>query len=250
MSRTLTRRTLTSAFRRSFLIQASWNYHNMIGNGFAFAMLPALRKLFGENPEEMDASVRRHLDHFNAHPYLSNLALGAALRLEADGTDPETVRRFKTAVRGPLGGLGDSLVWATWLPAVSVLSLALWWLGVPAWGVVIVFLALYNAGHLALRTWGFHSGLAGGRDVARALGRANLGAVGEKLKSVAALLLGLLVGAVLAGPTGLAGSGVLWMGLAAGAFVIGLLVGHRVWRPAAIAVVAVIALLSTWGIVR
>ena len=105
----LSRRVLASAFARSFMIQGSWNYHTMLGSGFAFAMLPALRRLFAGDPEGMETSLRRHLEHFNAHPYLSNVALGAALRLEADGQDGETVRRFKTAVRGPLGGLGDAL---------------------------------------------------------------------------------------------------------------------------------------------
>lgn len=248
MSGRLTRGALASAFFRSFLIQASWNYHTMIANGFAFAMLPALRKLFGQDPAAMDASVRRHLHHFNAHPYLSNLALGAALRLEADGTDPETVRRFKTAVRGPLGGLGDSLIWATWLPAVSMLALTLAWLGMPTWVVVVSFLVVYNAGHLTLRAWGFQSGLAGGRDVARILGRADLAGLGERIGALAALLVGVLAGAIVAGPSGLASSGVLWTVLAAIAFVAGLIAGHRIWRPAAVAVVTVVALIAGWGI--
>ena len=85
MTVVLSRRVLASVFARSFLIQGSWNYRTMLGSGFAVAMLPALRLIFRENPVALEASVRRHLEHFNAHPYLSNIALGAALRLEADG---------------------------------------------------------------------------------------------------------------------------------------------------------------------
>jgi mannose PTS system EIID component len=239
-----------SVLARSFLIQASWNYHNMIGNGFAFAMLPALRELFGRDPKELDASVRRHLDHFNAHPYLSGLALGATVRLEGDGVDPETVRRFKTAVRGPLGGLGDSLVWATWLPTVSMLALVGWWFGMPVWATVAGFMMVYNAGHLGLRFWGFHSGLHEGQGVAQALRRANLSLVGARLQSLTSLILGVLVGAVLSDKGGLADSGALWGVLGAVAFVVGLKIGHRVWRPAAIAVVTTVVLLSTWGVIR
>ena len=91
--------------------------------------------------------------------------------MEADGTDEQTVRRFKTAVRGPLGGLGDSLVWAAWLPTVSMAALTLWWLGLPVWLVVGLFLVVYNAGHLALRIWGFRIGLRDGRDHGRDDGR-------------------------------------------------------------------------------
>ena len=246
----LSRRAITSTFLRSFLVQGSWNYHTMIGTGFAFAMLPGLRRIFDDDAKAMDASVRRHLDHFNAHPYLANVALGAALRLEADGTDAQTVRRFKTAVRGPLGGLGDSLVWAAWLPTVSMAALAMWWIGLPVWVVVGLFLVLYNAGHLALRIWGFRSGLRDGRDVARTLSKARLAQLAERIKSIASLLVGVLAGVLLAGRGGLSDGGLLWLVVAIGCFVVGLVVGHRIWRPAAIATVTAIALIAAWGVLQ
>jgi len=222
----------------------------MIGTGFAFAMLPGLRRIFDDDAKAMDASVRRHLDHFNAHPYLANVALGAALRLEADGTDAQTVRRFKTAVRGPLGGLGDSLVWAAWLPTVSMAALAMWWIGLPVWVVVGLFLVLYNAGHLALRIWGFRSGLRDGRDVARTLSKARLAQLAERIKSIASLLVGVLAGVLLAGRGGLSDAGLLWLVVAIVCFVVGLVVGHRIWRPAAIATVTAIALIAAWGVLQ
>ena len=250
MSRALSRGVLASAFARSFLIQGSWNYHTMMGSGFAFAMLPGLRRLYGEDPAMMDASVRRHLEHFNAHPYLSSIALGAALRLEADGAEAETVRRFKIAVRGPLGSLGDSLVWATWLPCVSVAALALYWLGLSPPLVVAFFLIVYNAGHLALRAWGFRVGLSEGREVGRVLRRADLIGWTARLKWVVAGLLGVLVGAVLGGSGGLADSGVTWAVLGGVGFLAGLFIGHRAWRPAAMATVVAIAVVATSGVLR
>lgn len=250
MTAALPRRTLASAFARSFLIQGSWNHRTMLGTGFAFAMLPALRALFREDPRTFEAAVRRHLEHFNAHPYLANLALGAVLRLEADREDAEAVRRFKTAVRGPLGGLGDALVWAAWLPAVSLAALSLIWLGVRGGGAVLVFLLLYNAGHLGLRIWGFRTGLANGRSVARSLGAAALSRWTERVRSLAALLLGLLCGTLLVGEGGLSDAGPVWAGLASAAFAAGALVGHRLWRPAAVATVAAVALLATWGLAQ
>ena len=242
------RGVLVSTFLRSFLIQGSWNYHTMLGGGFAFALLPALRRLFGGDEQAMHASLERHIEHFNAHPYMSPLALGAALRMEAEGTDADTVRRFKAAVRGPLGGLGDALVWATWLPSVSVAGLALLWLGVPGWVAALAFLILYNVGHLWLRVWAFRTGLREGRDVGRRLGRTDLLGWATRLRPVTALLVGLLTGAMLAGPGGLAEAGPLWAGLAAAAFLGGLLAGHHAWRPAAVAVVGAVAALAAWGL--
>jgi PTS system mannose-specific IID component len=230
---------LASAFLRSFLIQGSWNYRTMLGGGFAFAMLPALRRLFADAGAREEA-LGRHLEHFNAHPYMSNLALGAAVKLEAEGADANTVRRFKMAVRGPLGSLGDGLVWATWLPGVSLLALTLYWIGARGWVAVTTFLVVYNLGHVGLRLWAFRAGLSEGREVAGRLARVDLGGWTERLRWIASILLGALVGAVLFGAGGLGGTGPVWVALSAAAGVAGLLVGHRTWRPAAATVVTVV----------
>ena len=37
--------------------------------------------------------------------------------MEGSGTDTETIERFKRAIQGSLGGLGDLLIWGAWLPA-------------------------------------------------------------------------------------------------------------------------------------
>ncbi|MEX2467188.1 MAG: PTS system mannose/fructose/sorbose family transporter subunit IID [Gemmatimonadota bacterium] len=250
MSRSHRSRSAFATFLRSFLIQSSWNYRTMIGTGFGLAMLPGLRRIFSGRPEEFEAAVERHVEHFNAHPYLASVALGASLRLEADGVTPETVRRFKTAVRGPLGGLGDALVWATWLPVVSMIAVASYWLGLPGPWAAALFLMLYNTGHIGLRIWGFWAGLEAGRDVAGKLAAARFSAWTMRLRSWGVVVLGILAGAVLGGEGGLGDAGSVWAALAAAGFLLGLLVGHHVWRPAAVAVVAAIALLATWGSIR
>jgi len=249
MSGALTRGALASAFVRSFLIQGSWNYRSMLGGGFAYAMLPVLRKLFPESSARA-ASVRRHLEPFNAHPYLSNVALGAAVKLEAEGADADTVRRFKLAVRGPLGSLGDRLVWATWLPGVSLLALTLYWAGLPGWVSVVAFLVIYNVGHVGLRLWAFRIGLSDGREIGRRLADANLTGLASRLQSVDAFLVGALVGAALLGGQGLGAAGPTWIVLAVFAGAAGLLVGHRAWRPAAVTVVMAVGLLSAVGLIR
>ena len=222
----------------------------MIGTGFGFAMVPGLRALFRDREDALDDAVGRHLEHFNAHPYMANVALGASLRLESEGEDAETVRRFKTAVRGPLGGLGDALIWATWLPVVSMGAVALYWLGVPGWVAAAFFLILYNTGHVGLRIWGFRAGLLAGRDVAGRLAAARFTLWTQRLRSWGVLVLGVLVGALLGGAGGLGDAGALWTALATVGFVLGLSVGHHVWRPAAVVAVAAIAILATWGTLR
>ena len=243
-------RARASALARTLLVQGSWNYRTMIASGFAFALLPALRQLTAGSKEELDAAVDRHLEHFNAHPYLSALALGAVLRLEADGAEPQTVRRLKVALRGPLGSLGDALVWATVLPGTALASLSLMWLGVDPWIAVALFLLVFNVVHIGLRIWGFQAGLSAGRDVGRILSRADLSAWTRRLEPVVVGLLGLLTGAVIGGEDGLVPAGAVWLLLAAGAFVVGLLAGHRAWRPAAVLTVAAIGIAALAGVVQ
>ena len=123
-------------------------------------------------------------------------------------------------------------------------------IGLPVWVVVGLFLVLYNAGHLALRIWGFRSGLRDGRDVARTLSKARLAQLAERIKSIASLLVGVLAGVLLAGRGGLSDGGLLWLVVAIVCFVVGLVVGHRIWRPAAIATVTAIALIAAWGVLQ
>jgi mannose PTS system EIID component len=239
---------LRTAFRlllRSLLIQGSWNRKTMIGSGMQWALLPELEAL--GSGEARAERMARAGEHFNSHPYLAGLALGALLRLERDGEDPVVIRRFREALRGPLGSLGDRLVWAALRPAAILLAVSLWVAGLPPLTVVMIFLLGYNVPHLSLRAWGVRVGLARGLGVGQAIARADLGGIARRLIASAAVLMGLLAGtllvpALLVGPAG--GSGLLVLP-AVLLFLWGFLRGGSV-RPMIpwIAVVAVAGLLA------
>lgn len=239
----LGRSVLASTFLRSLAIQGSWNYRTMLGGGFAFALLPVLRHIYGSGGSEIERAIARHAVHFNAHPYLAGVALGAAARLEHEGEDPEMISRFKAAVKGPLGGIGDALVWATWLPTTLLLSLAAAWWGLAPLASVALFLILYNAGHLSLRVWAFRVGLAEGKRVGGRLRQADLGHLTETLTRLGAVSLGLVAGALLLSERAFVGGAPFWPVLAAAGFVLGVTGGLRVWRPTALFVVGTIVLL-------
>ncbi len=155
---------------RLFAVQASWNYEILIGNGIGFCVEPALRLLpGGAGGEAYRAALARQSQYFNAHPYLSSFAVGALARAELEGQPPARIERFRTALCGPLGSVGDRLVWVGLLPTCSFASLLLFGLGFPALWCVLVFLLLYNAGHVSLRLWGLRMGWEKGLAVATAL---------------------------------------------------------------------------------
>jgi mannose PTS system EIID component len=161
---------LTAAFLRLFMVQASWNYDRLLGVGMGVAEEPLLRGLKGPTGDgaAYRAAVARGARFFNAHPYLCGLAVGAAARAEYEGAPPEQVERLRAALCGPLGALGDRLVWAGWLPLLSAAAIAAIALGA-GWMAVALFLVIYNAGHVALRWWALRAGWAAGSGVVGAL---------------------------------------------------------------------------------
>ena len=179
-----------ASFFRLFAIQGSWNYETMIGNGIAFSMKPLLRSL----PEDRyRAALARQARYFNAHPYLAGVAVGALARGELDGEDPVRIERYRTALCGPLGSVGDQLVWAGWLPLCSLIALTAFALGAGPLVVVCIFLGVYNVGHVALRAWGLRVGLRRGMRVAPALANPFFREGPATLARVSAVLAGVIL---------------------------------------------------------
>ena len=121
------------AWRSSFAcspFRARGTTRSCSGNGIGFCIEPALRLLPGGiHTPAFHQALARESRYFNAHPYLASVAVGALARAELDGEDPVRIERFRTALCGPLGSVGDRLVWAGWLPFCSLASLAVFGLG-------------------------------------------------------------------------------------------------------------------------
>lgn len=190
--RTLPLRTRIALFTRLLAIQGAWNYEILLGNGIGYCVEPALRLLpGGVGGKRYRQALARQSRYFNAHPYLAAVAVGALARVELDELPPNRIERFRTALCGPLGSVGDRLVWAGWLPFCSLLALVAFGLGVGAAGVLLLFLGLYNAGHLALRAWGLRVGWRYGMNVASALGTPVLRRGPEHIARAAAFVAGI-----------------------------------------------------------
>jgi PTS system mannose-specific IID component len=163
--------TWVRIYLRLFAVQGAWNYETLLGNGIAFCMEPALRLLpGGRGGQQYTQALARHARYFNAHPYFAGVAVGALARAELDQVPPGLIERFRIALGGPLGSVGDRLVWASWLPFCSLVALGAFGLDARPLTVVAIFLILYNLGHLSLRAWGLRVGFERGLRVADALG--------------------------------------------------------------------------------
>ena len=243
----LPRAVRAALFARSFAVQGSWNYRTLIGAGFAFTLAPALRL---KGPAAAEEALRRHAGLFNCHPYLAPMAIGAVARMEADGEDPALIERFKAAVRGSLGTLGDRLVWAGWRPFCLIAAITLVLVGVSGVLAVVAFLALYNAGHVWLRWWSLRIGLAEGKRVGERLRRSPLPDLQRGLTLGGAFLLGLMLPLVASGALLRVQTGTIWTLVAAAAAAAGVRWGSVVRAPVIVALIAVAVLGTALGLTR
>ena len=110
---------------RSQFLQASWNYERMQNGGYAFLMIPAIKKLYKEKTEQIVA-LKRHMEFFNTHPYVAAPIIGVNLALEqerANGApvDDAAIQGVKVGMMGPLAGIGDPVFWFTLRPILGAM---------------------------------------------------------------------------------------------------------------------------------
>lgn len=125
----LTKKDRVSVWLRSTFLQGSWNYERMQNGGWAFAMIPAIKRLY-KTKEERSAALKRHLEFFNTHPYVASPILGVTLALEeerSNGTEVDdiTIQGVKVGMMGPLAGIGDPVFWFTVRPILGALGASL-----------------------------------------------------------------------------------------------------------------------------
>ena len=125
----LTKKDRLSIWWRSTFIQGSWNYERMQNGGWAFSLIPAIKKLY-KTKEERSAALTRHLEFFNTHPYVASPIIGVTLALEEDRAngaqvDDVTIQGVKVGMMGPLAGVGDPVFWFTLRPILGALGASL-----------------------------------------------------------------------------------------------------------------------------
>ena len=99
-------------FRWIWQSQIGWNYERMQGLGYLSSMLPAIEKLYGDNPELKAKALKVHSQFFNTQPAMGDIILGIDLAIEEQNPTEqgiETAAAVKTALMGPFAGIGDTM---------------------------------------------------------------------------------------------------------------------------------------------
>lgn len=112
MTNKLTKKDINKVYRRNlFSLQWCWNYEKMQGLGYSYVIMPALKRLYADDPEKMKKALKTQMGFFNTTPAMSHLIIGADMALEEEIgiEDDQAITGLKTGLMGPFAGVGDTL---------------------------------------------------------------------------------------------------------------------------------------------
>lgn len=106
-----------------------FNYSKQEGPGFAFSMIPVIEKVYKDKEDRKEAYVR-HCELFLTEARLSHFVIGITAAMEEQRANDKTIEAdsisaIKSALMGPLAGIGDSLYHATLRPIMAGLAVSL-----------------------------------------------------------------------------------------------------------------------------
>ena len=112
-------------FWRSWAIQDSWNYERQMNMGFLYGIAPTIDRCYPDADSDSEQMARkkeaykRHMAFYNCTPQTSAFVLGLSASMEEEyardpsAIDPDGINAMKTALMGPLSGIGDSFFQGT-----------------------------------------------------------------------------------------------------------------------------------------
>lgn len=109
-------------YRWWFACEMANSYERMQALAYCFAMIPALKKLYPDKQDFIEA-LQRHLQFFNTEGLIGTIILGLTVAMEEEKAETgqvpgEAIVSMKTALMGPLAGVGDSIDWGTVKPLI------------------------------------------------------------------------------------------------------------------------------------
>ncbi|MGY3778774.1 PTS system mannose/fructose/sorbose family transporter subunit IID [Isobaculum melis] len=138
MGKKLNKKDLWKVFWNQMTIRAANNYERQQNAGFTQSMIPVIEKVY-ETDEEKKEAYERHMEYFLTNDITSAIPIGISAAMEEENAnsedfDPSIIGAIKTALMGPLAGLGDSLLNGTARPilaslAISFVQSGLGWIG-------------------------------------------------------------------------------------------------------------------------
>ena len=116
----LTKKDFNQVNRRNlFTFQLGWNYERMQNTSYLYTVLPQLRKIYGDDTDDLKEAMKNHTQFFNTSNFFNTIITGTNLAIEErEGIESkETVAGIKVGLMGSFAAIGDS-IFAALLPAI------------------------------------------------------------------------------------------------------------------------------------
>ncbi|MCD9531270.1 PTS system mannose/fructose/sorbose family transporter subunit IID [Photobacterium carnosum] len=161
-NKVITKKDLWMCAIRGLFMEGNFNFERMQAGGFAYSIVPALKKIHGDNKADLAKALKNHLQFFNASPKLFTFLLGTAIAMEENKEKPSTVNVMKVAGMGPTGGIGDAIDHMTLMPLTLALGASIAMDGSIAGPFVFFFLyqIVHFAVYFGLMFMGYKAGTA------------------------------------------------------------------------------------------
>lgn len=192
---TLTKQDRKKVWWRHQFLQGSWNYERMQNGGWCYSIIPAIKKLY-PNKEDQIAALKRHMEFYNTHPYVSSPVMGVTLALEeekanGENVDDTAIQGVKVGMMGPLAGVGDPVFWFTMRPILGALGASLALSG----NILgpILFFVLWNVIRLAFMWYTQEFGYNVGTKIAEDMSGGLLGKITQGASILGMFIIGALV---------------------------------------------------------
>lgn len=192
---TLSQKDRISVWWRHQFLQGSWNYERMQNGGWCYSMIPAIKKLYPSKDDQI-AALKRHMEFYNTHPYVSSPVIGVTLALEEDRAngapvDDTAIQGVKVGMMGPLAGVGDPVFWFTARPLLGALGASLA-MGGSILGPILFFV-VWNVMRLAFMWYTQEFGYKLGTSITKDLSGGLMGKITEGASILGMFVIGGLV---------------------------------------------------------
>lgn len=167
-------------FWGGWCMQTNWNYERQMNTAFMWGISKTIDRLYPE-PEELEKKKERYragLEFFNITPQMGSFVLGLTAAMEEQYAenpktfDPKMISSIKTALMGPLSGIGDSLFQGTVRIIAMSIGISLAQQG-SILGPILAMLISF-AVSFPITWWGGKLGYIKGQELIRQISESNL----------------------------------------------------------------------------
>lgn len=160
-SKMLNKKDLNKMLLHSLTMEWGWTYERQMNLAYFDMVRHALIKIYDGQPEKLQEALVRNVEFFNITPQLAPFVGGIAVSMEeqnakSDDFDTKSITAIKSALMGPLSGIGDSI----FLGGIRIVALGV---GIPMalqgnFLGVILYALIYNVPAFLVRFFGLKAG--------------------------------------------------------------------------------------------